>query len=169
MFLLDKQIFDYYFLWGVFVSKLFKIGIIGDFEPERPSHKSTNESLSHCAKYLDINIDVDWLPTVSLECNVEKSIDKYNGLWCAPGEYKSASGAIKAIQYARENDYPFIGTCGGFQYTVIEYARNKLNLLGVQHAEYNPEAADLIITPLSCSLVGQTRKVFIDRESNFHE
>lgn len=151
------------------MSKLIKIGIIGDYQSERPSHIATNDALCHCARYLDIKLELIWLPTESLEGSVEKCISKFDGLFCAPGEYKSEIGAINTIQYARENDYPLIGTCGGFQYMVIEYARNKLGLIDVQHAEYNLVATNLVITPLSCSLVGQTRKVFIDKATKFYE
>jgi CTP synthase (UTP-ammonia lyase) len=147
------------------MSNLIKIGMIGDFESERPSHKATNEALHHCADYLGKNLELQWLPTESLEGDVGKIIRNFDGLWCAPGEYKSMKGALKAIQFARENDYPFIGTCAGFQYTVIEYARNKLGLKDAQHAENEPGASNLIITPLSCSLVGETRKIYINKSS----
>jgi CTP synthase (UTP-ammonia lyase) len=148
------------------VRSFIKIGIIGDFDSERPSHKATNEALNHCANYLGINIDLKWLPTESLEFDTNKSIINFDGLWCAPGSpYKSMKGAINAIRFAREKDYPFIGTCGGFQHAVIEYAQNKLELNNVQHAEYNPDASNLFITALSCSLIGETRKIFINENS----
>lgn len=151
------------------MSSLIRIGVIGDFESERPSHKATNEALNHCADYLNINLDVKWLSTASLEKDIDKIVCDFDGLWCAPGIYKSMNGALKAIQFARENDYPYIGTCGGFQCTVIEYTRNKLGLKDVQHAEYSQNAQNLIITPLSCSLVGQRRKVFIDKGSEVYK
>lgn len=142
-----------------------RIGIIGDYDPNRLSHKATDEALRHCAEHLDMDIEVRWLPTGSLETNAESSISGFDGLWCAPGEYGSKHGALNAIRFAREDDRPFIGTCAGFQFTVIEYARNKLGLADVQHAEYDANAANLIIVPLSCSLVGETRKVFINENS----
>jgi CTP synthase (UTP-ammonia lyase) len=152
------------------VGNLIKIGIIGDFEFERPSHKATNEALNHCADYLRINLELQWLPTESLERDADKSIGKFDGLWCAPGSpYKSMQGAINAIRFARENNYPFIGTCAGFQHTVIEYARNKLGLYDSQHAEYNPDAPNLIITALSCPLVGESRKIFIKKNSRIYK
>ncbi len=150
------------------MDKSITIGIIGDFEPERVSHKATNEALSHCAKYLSINLQIKWIPTEAIVSNSEKLIRGFDGFWCAPGEYKSTEGALKAIQFAREKDYPFIGTCAGFQYTVIEYAQNKLGLKDVQNAEYSPDAANLIITPLSCSLVGETRKIDILQTSRIY-
>lgn len=142
-----------------------KIGVIGDFEPERLSHKATNDAINHCADKLGINIDLQWIPTESLDKDAGNSLYSFDGLWCAPGEYKSVKGTLNAIQFARENGYPFIGTCAGFQYTVIEYARNVLGLIEAQHAEYNPDAENLIITALSCSLVGQTRNILISEKS----
>jgi len=111
------------------VSSLIKIGIIGDYDSQRPAHKATNEALNHCADYLGINLEIQWLPTELLEGDVDASICRFHGLWCAPGSpYKSMKGALNAIRFARENNYPFIGTCGGFQHTVIEYAQNKLGI-----------------------------------------
>jgi CTP synthase (UTP-ammonia lyase) len=154
---------------GTEVSSSIKIGIIGDYDLERPSHKATNEALNHCADYLGINLELQWLPTESLEKDADKNISKFDGLWCVPGVYKSMKGALNAIQFAREKDYPFIGTCAGFQHTVIEYARNKLGLNDAQHAEHNPDAPNLIITALSCSLVGETRKIFINKNSRIYK
>jgi len=152
------------------VDDLIKIGIIGDFDLERPSHKATNEALKHCANYLEINLELQWLSTESLERDVDKSIRKFDGLWCAPGSpYKSMNGALNAIQFARENNYPFIGTCAGFQHTVIEYAQNKLGLKDVKHAEYDPYDSNLFISALSCSLVGETQKIFIDKNSKIYQ
>ena len=54
---------------------------------------------------------------------------------------------------------PLLGTCGGFQHVVLEYARNLIGFRDAQHAEYDPYASTLFITPLSCSLAGQTMSV----------
>ena len=42
---------------------------------------------------------------------------------------------------------------------LVEYARNILGAEGAEHAETSPEAADLVVTPLSCSLWGQEHPV----------
>jgi CTP synthase (UTP-ammonia lyase) len=60
-----------------------------------------------------------------------------------------------AIRYARENKIPCLGTCGGFQHMVIEYARNVLGFMDAQHAEYDPYASNLFISQLECSLAGR--------------
>lgn len=152
------------------MSSSIKIGIIGDFESERPSHKATNEALNHCADYLEIILELHWLPTESLEGDIDTSISKFDGLWCSPGSpYKSMKGALNVIKFARENNYPFIGTCGGFQHTVIEYAQNKLGLKNIQHAESGSYASNLFITALSCSLIGETRKILINKNSKVYK
>jgi CTP synthase (UTP-ammonia lyase) len=65
-------------------------------------------------------------------------------------------GALLAIRYAREQAIPFLGTCGGFQHTVIEYARNVLGWADAEHAETAPEASRAVISELQCSLVEVT-------------
>jgi CTP synthase (UTP-ammonia lyase) len=62
-------------------------------------------------------------------------------------------GALRAIRYARESGTPFFGTCGGFQHTLIEYARNVVGIGDADHAESTPDATTLIVTPLACPLV----------------
>ncbi|HEX4808255.1 MAG TPA: hypothetical protein VH325_04965, partial [Bryobacteraceae bacterium] len=75
--------------------------------------------------------------------------------------YRSFDGALAGIRYARENKIPFIGTCGGSQHLMIEYARNVMGITDAAHAETDPYASCLFITPLSCSLVGKTMEVVI--------
>lgn len=147
-----------------------QIGIIGDYDSERPSHKATDEALRHCAIYLNINLELQWLPTEGLERVTDKSIGRFDGFLCAPGSpYKSRKGALNAIRFARENDYPFIGTCGGFQHAVIEYAQNEIGLTDAQHAEDDSGGSNLFITALSCSLIGETRKIWINPDSRAYK
>jgi CTP synthase (UTP-ammonia lyase) len=148
------------------MNDLLKIGIIGDFDANRPSHKATNEALRHCAENLSMPLQTQWLATESVEGDVEQDMAGYDAFWCAPGSpYRSFKGAINAIRFAREHRYPFIGTCGGFQHAVMEYALNVLKMVEVNHAEYNPDASTFFITALSCSLVGETRRIFLKEGS----
>lgn len=77
-------------------------------------------------------------------------------------------GALNAIRFARENGQPFIGTCGGFQHAILEYARNVLGFTDAAHAESDPDASTLFITALDCSLVGKTMQVHIDPTSRVY-
>jgi CTP synthase (UTP-ammonia lyase) len=89
-----------------------KVGIIGDFDPNRRSHIATNEALGHATTALSITVECSWLPTQSLDDEgSEAMLQPFDALWCAPASpYKSMHGALRAIRFAREKDWPFIGT-----------------------------------------------------------
>jgi CTP synthase (UTP-ammonia lyase) len=89
-----------------------KVGIIGDYDLQRPSHTATVDALHHAAGSLAIPLDVIWLATSTLDGpEGERLLAPYDALWCAPGSpYASIEGALAAIRYARERDRPFLGT-----------------------------------------------------------
>jgi CTP synthase (UTP-ammonia lyase) len=68
-------------------------------------------------------------------------------------------GALLAIRHARESAVPFLGTCGGFQHAVVEYARNVLGWADAEHAETAPGGFRTVISPLKCALVEATGSV----------
>lgn len=146
--------------------KKIRVGIIGDFDPNFRPHTATDEALGHAAGAAGLAVDVEWLPTPPLDQRAAETVQPFDALWCAPGSpYQSLTGAVKAIRLAREEGWPFIGTCGGFQHVVIEYARNVLGFDDAQHAEYDPYASNLFISELTCSLAGQQMQVEIKPES----
>jgi CTP synthase (UTP-ammonia lyase) len=73
--------------------------------------------------------------------------------------YRSAAGALAPIQFARANRVPFLGTSAGFQYALIEYARNVLGFADADHQKTNPSAAMPLISPLGCALLGVKARV----------
>ena len=104
-------------------------------------------------------MEVEWLPTPSLEGNSER-MKRFDAFLCAPGSpYKSSEGALNGIRFARENNRPFLGTCGGCQHAIIEFARNVMGIEDAEHAEEHPGARNLFVTPLTCSLVGKVEEV----------
>ena len=134
---------------------MIKIGIIGDFNANNATHIATTNGIQHAAEILNQPFEAIWLPTAE-----PHDFANFQGLLCSPGSpYVSLDGALAAIRYARENNVPFLGTCGGFQHLVIEYARNVLGFSDAAHAETDPYASRLFITPLSCSFVGKTMDV----------
>lgn len=135
--------------------QIARIGIIGDFNPEYPLHLATNGALEHAADSLGVTIHSKWLATDAIH-----NYSEYQALLCGPGSpYRSLEGALNGIQYARESGLPFLGTCGGFQHAVLEFARNVMGLHDAMHAEYDRDASVLFVTPLSCSLVGKSMHV----------
>ena len=131
-----------------------RIGILGDFNPEFRSHHATNASLQHAARKLNLQVESQWLPTPSLTAaDASNILESYDGLWAAPGSpYQSFDGMLKGIEFARTRDWPFLGTCGGFQYALIECARNVLGIADADSAENQSGSKNIIIYPVACSV-----------------
>ena len=145
------------------MTEAISVALVGEFTPSFPPHAKTNEAIDQMQSLLGFQISAEWISTSALETAVESTLKGFDALWIAPGSpYKSLMGALNAISYAREHDVPLLATCGGCQHVVIEYARNVLGFEDAAHAEYDPYASNLFITPLSCSLVGQTMQVEIE-------
>ena len=135
------------------VSRAPQIAILGEFNPEFPPHPATDSAILHSNQRLPFQVRAHWLSTQDIRV---ESLKEYAGIWVAPGSpYKSMDKTLSAIRYARENDVPCFGTCGGFQHIVIEYARNVLGYRDAQHSEYDPYASSLFISSLACSLAGR--------------
>jgi CTP synthase (UTP-ammonia lyase) len=149
------------------MTEAISVALVGEFTPSFPPHAKTNEAIDQMQSLLGFRISAEWISTDALETAVESTLKGFDALWIAPGSpYKSLIGALNAIRYAREHDVPLLATCGGCQHVVIEYARNVLGFEDAAHAEYDPYASNLFITPLSCSLVGQTMQVEIEPGSH---
>jgi len=109
-------------------------------------------TLEMAAAACDVAIDVSWIGTDQIGDGAVLS--DLDGVWCVPASpYRDMDGALTAIRIAREQKIPFLGTCGGFQHAVIEYARNVVGWTDAEHAETAPRAQRQVIVPLLCSLV----------------
>lgn len=129
------------------------IALVGDCSPEVVAHTAIPRALALAAGQIGREVAAVWFPTNALQTDAASQLGVCQGVWCVPGSpYASMDGALNAIRFAREQGIPFLGTCGGFQHALIEYARNVLGLHDADHAESNPAAALPLVTPLSCSL-----------------
>lgn len=143
-----------------------RLAIIGDYTPSFEPHPKTDEALEHVAAALDWEIHSEWIATITLERHGLDLLQGYDAFWIAPGSpYGSMQGALLAIRHSRETGIPLFATCGGCQHVIIEFARNVLGIADAQHAEYDPYASKLIITPLSCSLKGMAMDVHVEPKS----
>jgi len=136
------------------VSDAVRIGILGDFNPESRSHPATNDALQHAARKVKIKVESEWVATPSLVApDAEKKLESFDGLWGAPGSpFKSFDGMLKGIEFARRRDWPYLGTCAGFQYAFIEFARNVLHIADADSAENNSGSKNIVIYPVACAV-----------------
>jgi CTP synthase (UTP-ammonia lyase) len=134
-----------------------RLALVGDYDANVIAHRAIAEALTRAAaRVTPAQLQFDWKHTSALGPLVG-----YHGVWCVPASpYASERAAIGAIRWARENGIPFLGTCGGFQHAVLEFARNVMGLSGAQHAETAEDGDCLVISRLSCSLVEVEQTVF---------
>jgi CTP synthase (UTP-ammonia lyase) len=136
------------------VSQAVRIGILGDYSSEFRSHRATPDSLQHAARKLDLKVEPEWIPTSSLtKPDSEKILENFDGIWGAPGSpFKSFDGMLKGIEFARRRDWPYLGTCAGFQYALIEFARNVLGITDADSAESNSASKNIVIYSVACAV-----------------
>jgi CTP synthase (UTP-ammonia lyase) len=97
------------------------IALVGDRDNNYPSH----HELDAVRAMLGQDVETEWVPT---DGERVRDLTGFSGIWLTPGSpYADDAAAYEAIRWARENDVPFLGTCGGLQYAVIEYFRNVLH------------------------------------------
>ena len=132
------------------------VALIGDYNPDVTAHQAIPMALQQAADTLGLTVHVQWLDTDALPVTLQG----FDGFWCVPATpYRDTEAALRAIRFAREQRRPFLGTCGGFQHAVLEYARNVVGWADAEHGELAPDAKRAVIAPLSCALVEATDTV----------
>ncbi|GLW72069.1 hypothetical protein Kpho02_43680 [Kitasatospora phosalacinea] len=130
-----------------------RIALVGDRSPHVPAHRQGPRMLAALAAEGGPDVEPYWIGTQEVDA---EELAGFDGVWLVPGSpYRSEAGAVAAARTARERGLPFLGTCGGFQHAVLEFARHGCGITGAAHAEQQPDAGELVIVPLSCSLYRQ--------------
>ena len=141
---------------------MIKVALIGDYSDSVIAHTAIPKALDLAAKKLSVSVVHEWIGTDQITSPGSIAAKKPDAVWCVPGSpYRNMQGALDAIRFARENQIPFLGTCGGFQHALVEYARNVLNLSDADHAESNPQASAPLISKLKCALINQSEIIRI--------
>ncbi|MEU6147204.1 hypothetical protein ABZ848_43500 [Streptomyces sp. NPDC047081] len=145
-------------------ARIAKIALVGDRSPNVVAHTRIPLLLDALAERERLVLDSYWIPSEDAE--EVGAVRGFDAVWVVPGSpYRSQAGVLSAIRTAREDGIPFLGTCGGFQYAMLEFAHNVCGLTRVAHAESDPDAEDLLIGPLACSLVGHEGVVALEADS----
>ena len=145
-----------------------QVALVGDYSPDVPAHRAIPRAIEIAGAAIGRNVLARWYPTDQI---VEAGTDLADcaAVWVVPASpYANMGGALDAIRWARETRRPFLGTCGGFQHALVEFARNVAGLAGADHAESNERAEILVVTPLSCPLVEKSGPLRFVPESQLH-
>lgn len=126
-----------------------KIGMVGKYVELHDSYISVNEALKHGGIATRSAVDIRWIGSETLEdegVDIDTVLGDMDGI-LVPGGFGSRGieGKIKACQYARTHNIPYLGICLGMQIAIIEFARNVLGMEGANSSEINPDTAYPVI------------------------
>jgi len=123
------------------------VALLGD-------HRGHRSHLELDALRPRLPVDSEWVATDS-----GFDVTDYGGVWLVPGgPYADDAAVLAALTEVRERGIPFLGTCSGMQYAVVEWARSVLGEHAT-HAEADGRADDNVVSALACSLYGEERLV----------
>jgi CTP synthase len=123
--------------------KSVTVGMVGKYTELTESYKSLNEALTHAGVKTDSRVKIRYLDSEKLERGDLRALSEVDAL-LVPGGFggRGIEGKIRAAQYARENNIPYLGICLGMQVAVIEFARHVAGISGANSTEFDLHAED---------------------------
>jgi CTP synthase len=126
--------------------KVVNVGVVGKYTDLIESYKSLDEALRHGAIENQVKLTLTYIDAEDLERGLNTELlNKVQGI-LVPGGFgaRGTEGKIKAIQFARENNRPFLGICLGLQLSIIEFARHVVGIKNATSMEFS-EQGDFLI------------------------
>ncbi|OYT57894.1 MAG: CTP synthetase [Candidatus Aenigmarchaeota archaeon ex4484_14] len=139
--------------WKSYIRRIEKpkreivVGIAGKYTGLKDSYASILKAVEHSGAYWETGIRLKWIETTDVNKeNVKDALTGVSGL-IVPGGFgaRGTEGKIACVQYARENNIPYLGLCFGLQMAVIEFARNVCRLEKANSTEIDPKTPNPVI------------------------
>ncbi|HLA75258.1 MAG TPA: CTP synthase [Gammaproteobacteria bacterium] len=123
-----------------------KVAMVGKYVNLTESYKSLSEALCHGGLHTRTRVQIVYIDSEELEKNGTACLEGMDAI-LVPGGFgeRGIEGKIQAVQYARENNIPYLGICLGMQVAVIEFARNMAGLSGAHSTEFKPDTPHPVI------------------------
>jgi CTP synthase (UTP-ammonia lyase) len=138
-----------------------RIALVGDFNPEVIAHRAI-ETCFALHRQTTRALEHHWLATDRIVPGDHYALEAFSGIWCVPASpYRSIDGALWAIQHARTHSVPFLGTCGGYQHALLEFARNVLGRKDAGHTEIDANAQMPLLHRMNCPIIEKSQKITV--------
>ncbi len=125
-----------------------RVALVGKYVHLRDSYKSLHEALTHGGLENDLNIDLQYIDSETLESpsQLDEALKEVDAI-LVPGGFgeRGSEGKIRAIRIAREKKIPFLGICLGMQLAVVEFARHVCGIAKADSEEFNAKASDPVV------------------------
>ena len=126
--------------------KFVNIAVIGKYVNLKDAYKSLDEALTHGGITNNLKVNLVRIESDNLKAkDIRNKLKNVSGI-LIPGGFgkRGTEGKIAAITHARINKIPFLGICFGMQMAVIEFARNKLNIINATSSEFGASKASVV-------------------------
>jgi CTP synthase len=126
------------------------VHFVGKYVEYEDSYKSINEALFHGGFRHRLKVNLKYVEAEALEQpGGIHLLDDAMGILVAPGfGDRGSRGMMAAAEYARTRRIPYFGICYGFQWAVVEFARNVAGLAGADSTEVVENAPHKLIYKL---------------------
>ena len=124
-----------------------EIALVGKYTQLHDAYISVAEALKHGGIASLATVNIKWVDSERLSWeNMEETLGRVQGV-LVPGGFGSRGieGKVAAIQYARENNIPFLGICLGMQLAIVEFARHVCGLNGAHSIELDSSTTHPVI------------------------
>lgn len=126
------------------------VALVGKYTHLQDAYISVTEALKHAGYKFGIKVHVDYIDSEQLEPMTDtqliNTLSKFSGI-IVPGGFgnRGIEGMIRACQFARERNIPYLGLCLGMQIATIEFARNVCNLKNATSTEFDNKTTQPVI------------------------
>ena len=130
--------------------KTINIAIVGKYIQLTDAYLSVVEALGHAAIATESEVNLRWINAEDIEANgAAQYLQGISGI-LVPGGFgiRGVDGKVMAIEYARQQQVPFLGLCLGMQCCVIEWARNVAHLDNANSSEFDSDTPNPVINLL---------------------
>ena len=126
------------------------VAIVGKYIQLEDAYKSIKEALTHGGMANRVKVNVNWVDAEDFDReDVGERLSGYHAI-LVPGGFgeRGTEGKIKAAQFARERNVPYLGICLGMQMAVIEAARNVAGVAKAGSEEFDHEKGEKRFEPV---------------------
>lgn len=133
-----KQVEEWRKLTEKNINKEVKIAIVGKYVKLKDAYASVKEALAISGMHLGVKVNIDWIESEKYEQLSADELSNYDGI-IVPGGFgkRGIEGMIRAIEFARKHNIPYLGLCLGMQLMAIEFARNVAGLENANSTEFD--------------------------------
>ena len=120
------------------------VAFVGKYLELKEAYKSLTEALIHSGAHLNTKVNINWCDSEIIEKKGAKAVIGDSDCILVAGGFgeRGVEGKIKAIQFARENNLPYLGICLGMQLSIIEYLRNVVGVKDANSVEFDKDTKE---------------------------